>query len=143
MPFEYVEDSVTSDVTFHAWADTLDALFAAAVDATTAAMVAELDTVRASEQRSVDVAADALDWLLLRLLEEVIFLKDVEGLLLRGERIRVTADGQQPSAHAVLIGERIDPTRHELVADVKAVTLYGLRVEHTGGRWHAYVTLDV
>jgi SHS2 domain-containing protein len=41
------------------------------------------------------------------------------------------------------VGERIDRQRHVLVADVKAVTLQGLRVEHTGARWEAQVTLDV
>ena len=52
MPFAWLEDAVTSDVTFHAWGPTLDAAFAAAVDATTAAMVADLDAVRAVERRS-------------------------------------------------------------------------------------------
>ena len=44
---------------------------------------------------------------------------------------------------AVLTGERIDPKRHELVADVKAVTLHDLRVERSATGWDAHVTLDV
>ena len=38
---------------------------------------------------------------------------------------------------AELEGERIDPARHEQVADVKAVTLHGLRVERTEVGWQA------
>ncbi len=143
MPFEYVEDAVTSDVTFHAWGGALDELFAAAVDATTAAMVADLPAVRPRERRVVEVEADALDLLLLRLLDEVVFLKDTESLLLRAEQVRVDAGGPPHRARATLAGERIDRGRHELVADVKAVTLYGLRVERSDRGWDARVTLDV
>lgn len=143
MPFEYLEDAVTSDVTFHAWGASLDDLFAAAVDATTDAMVADLDSIRPTEHRAVDAEADELDLLLLRLLDEVVFLKDTEGLLLRADAVRVDVDGPPLCARATLVGERIDRARHELSADVKAVTLYGLRVEHIAALWHAHVTLDV
>ena len=45
---------------------------------------------------------------------------------------------------AELRGEPIDGTRHELAADVKAVTLHGLKVAPArGGGWEAEVTLDV
>jgi SHS2 domain-containing protein len=143
MPFAWIEDAVTSDVTFHAWGPTLDAAFAAAVDATTAAMVADLDAVRAAERREVRVEADALDRLLVRLLDEVIFLKDTASLLLRAEAVRVDADARPCRATATLAGEPIDRGRHELVADVKAVTWYGLRVERSSDGWHVHATLDV
>jgi SHS2 domain-containing protein len=143
MPFAWLEDGVTSDVTFRAWGATLDELFAAAVDATTAAMVADLDTLRAVERRELAVEAPSLDLLLLRLLDEVIFLKDTTSLLLRAEAMAVDADATPPRARATLVGEPIDRARHALVADVKAVTLYGLRVERVGDGWEAQVTLDV
>ncbi len=143
MPFEYVEDAVTSDVTFQAWGASLDDVFAAAVDALTSAMVTDLAALRPATRRVVEVAAPALDLLLLRLLDEVIFLKDSEGLLLRAEQVTVTPGDRPPRARAVLVGERIDRARHELIADVKAVTLYGLNVARRDGLWQARVTLDV
>lgn len=143
MPFTYVEDAVTSDVTFHAWGPTPDALFAAAIDATTAAMVIDLASVAARVEREVAVTAAALDLLLVRLLEEVIFLKDTERLLLRAARVHVETEDTPPRAAATLVGEPIDAARHALVTDVKAVTYYGLRVERRGAVWHAEVTLDV
>jgi len=143
MPFEFVEDAVTSDVTFHAWGGSLDELFAAAVDATAATMVDDLGTVRPRLQRAVTVEANALDLLLLRLLEEAIFLKDTERLLLRAARVRVESEARPLRAHATLAGEPIDRTRHALLADVKAVTLHGLTVERRDDAWRASVTLDV
>ncbi|MBI4516816.1 MAG: archease [Deltaproteobacteria bacterium] len=143
MPYEYLEEGVTADVTFHAWGESLDELFAAAADATVRVMVASLDTIRPALNKSVLVAADALDLLLLRFLDELIFLKDAESVLLRATEVHVQAADHGQQVRARFCGEAIDPARHELVADVKAVTLYGLRVEHLGSLWHADVTLDV
>lgn len=141
MPFEFLEDAVTSDVTFHAWGDTLVDLFSAAAEATTQVMVDSLDSVAPHVRRCVAVEADALDLLLAHFLDELIFLKDVDRLLLRVTRLEIEPD--PPRLRAELVGEPIDPARHELEADVKAVTLHDLRVEQRGTTWHAQVTLDV
>jgi len=141
--FEYLEDDVTSDVTFRAFGGDLDELFTVAGDATTAAMVRSLDSIAARTSRRVSLAADALDLLLMAFLDEIVFWKDAEQLLLRPADVHVlTVDGGYQVA-AELRGEQIDPRRHELEADVKAVTLHGLRVQRSGSGWSAQVTLDV
>ncbi|TMA57985.1 MAG: archease [Deltaproteobacteria bacterium] len=141
MPYEFLDDGVTSDVTFHAWGGSLEELFAAAADATLNVMVRSVESVRSLESRSVSVEADELDLLLKRFLDELIYRKDVEELLLRATEVHV--DAADHRVQAVLVGERIEPERHELVADVKGVTLHDLRVERAETGWHAYVTLDV
>lgn len=143
MPFEFLEDSVTSDVTFRAWGRTLDELFAAAVDAATSVMVTNLDAVGAAVTVPVTIRADALDLALLRLLDEVVFQKDTAGLLLRVECLHVEATAGAYRVDARLRGELIDRDRHHLEADVKATTWHGLRVERTPSGWQAQVTLDV
>ena len=141
MPYEFLDDGVTSDVTFHAWGASLEELFSAAADATLNVMVRSVESVRPLETRSASVEADALDLLLMRFLDELIYRKDVEELLLRAKELHV--DTERNRVQTVLTGERIDPKRHELVADVKAVTLHDLRVERTETGWDAHVTLDV
>jgi SHS2 domain-containing protein len=143
VPYEYLEDSVTSDVTFRAWGRDLPELFTAAADATTNLMVGALDSISPTVTKPVCVNAEALDLLLLRFLEELIFHKDAEGLILRATGVRVEVGEQGSQAHAQLRGEPIDPNKHELLADVKAVTVHGLRVEHTNSGWRAQATLDV
>jgi len=44
---------------------------------------------------------------------------------------------------ATLRGERIDPDRHGLRADVKAVTLHGFSLVRRGSGWEATVVLDI
>lgn len=143
MPYDYLEDGVTADVTFRASAGDLDALFTAAADATTNVMVEDLDSLRPLVVRPVEEEAEALDMLLFRFLGEILFFKDAEGLLTRARHVAVETTAQGFRLRADLCGERIDPARHELAADAKGVTLHGLRVEPDGGGWSATVTLDV
>lgn len=64
-------------------------------------------------------------------------------MLLRPAVVRAQGGDASGRVSAELAGEPIDPGRHELVADVKAVTLYDLRVEQTPEGWRARVTLDI
>lgn len=141
--FEYLEDGVTSDVTFRAWGRDLDELFVAAADATTNAMVRLLDSVEPRVTKRAAVTAGALDLLLMRFLEELIFWKDSEQLLLRASDVSVRMLDDRHEATAQLRGERIDPGKHQLEADVKGITLHALSVERVDSDWQAQVTLDV
>jgi SHS2 domain-containing protein len=53
----------------------------------------------------------------------------------------VDTDGRF-SLTAAAWGETIDPSRHELLVDVKAVTLHRFRVEKASRGWEATVILD-
>ena len=143
MPYRYLPDIAIADVAFEAWADSPAALFMAAADATMNVMVADLETIEEQEVRSLCVEESELDLLLFQLLQELIFLKDAQRLLLRVRdlEIRQIDDGYALEAEAR--GEEIDPARHDLVVDVKAVTLHRFRVEQTAKGWEATVILDI
>ncbi|MBW2146787.1 MAG: archease [Deltaproteobacteria bacterium] len=143
MPYHYLEDVATADVAFEARGETLEELFTAAVDATTNVMVRNLSGVRERVEKSIRVSSDALDLLLVELLQEVIYWKDVERLLLRVKDIILHEDNGRYSLEARAVGEELDPARHELIVDVKAVTLHRLKVEKTERGWEAAVILDI
>jgi len=141
MTFSFVEGA-TSDLSFEARGATLEALFAAAAEALLAATVADPGAVEARERVPLALAEPDLELLLLRFLNELVFLRDARGLLLRAGPLRVEP-GAEARLAGELVGERIDRARHQLEADVKAVTAHGLRVERAGAGWRAAVTLDV
>jgi SHS2 domain-containing protein len=143
MPYAYSEDIAVSDVAFHAWGATLDDTFRDAAEATVHAMVDDLDTIAAVEQRSFELHDEHLDLLLLQFLQEFVYYKDAECLLLRVQDVRITRDTQGFTLRAQAAGERIDLTKHALGADVKAVTLHRLQVGQTADGWDATVILDV
>jgi SHS2 domain-containing protein len=147
VPWRYLEDRAIADVAFSATGKSLEELFGSSVDALVNAMVTNLASIIAREKRPVEMSAEGIDMLLFELLQEVIFCKDAEGLLLRLESIKISgaSGGALPMASlsGVLSGERIDPRRHMLAVDVKAVTLYRYRVEAVQDGWEAEVVLDV
>lgn len=142
-PYRYLEEIATADVAFEARGATLEEMFLAAADATLNTMVEEIGTVAPRERRAFSLAADALDLLLFELLQELVYLKDAERLLLRVRDLRIEETGAGYRLHAEAYGETIDPGRHPLLTDVKAVTLHRLVVERTPDGWRAVVVLDV
>ena len=142
-PYRYLEGIATADVAFEAWGATKEETFLAAADATLNVMVEEIGTVAPREHREISVAADSLDLLLFELLQELVYHKDAGRLLLRVRDLRIEESGSGFRLHADAIGETIDPERHSLLADVKAVTLHRLVVERTPDGWRAVVVLDV
>ena len=141
--YRFLEDAPTADVGFLASGKTLEECFTAAADATLAVMLANPASLRPTTQLRLHVDSDALDLALLKFLEELIYYKDTQSLFLRVRDVRVRQTAEQWSVEAVAEGETIDPTRHQLSADVKAVTLHRLTVQQTDGGWEATVVLDI
>jgi SHS2 domain-containing protein len=106
-------------------------------------MAGNLDAIEDRQRRPIALEEQRADLLLYRLLEELIFLKDAEGLLLRVPSVRIHPSDGGLRLEAEARGEPLDPARHGLLADVKAVTLHRLRVEQTARGWEASVVLDV
>jgi SHS2 domain-containing protein len=143
MPHRYLEDIAIADVAFEAWGDTLERLFIAAADATMNVMVDNLHTIEPREHRTLDQEADAIDLLLFQFLQELVYYKDAEQLLLRAATVHIHAHGDGFTVHSEAQGEKINPERHELLVDVKAVTLHQFQVEQTQDGWKARVILDI
>ena len=142
-PYRYLEEIAMADVAFEAWGATKEETFLAAADATLNTMVEEIETVAPVERRVFSLAADSLDLLLFELLQELVYRKDAERLLLRVRSLRIEESGPGFRLSADAYGETIDPGRHPLLADVKAVTLHRLEVNRTPDGWRAVVVLDV
>ena len=141
--YRFRGDIAIADAAFDAWGATLEELFVAAADATTNTLAENLEAIEDRERRPIRLEEQRADLLLFRLLEELIFLKDAEGLLLRVPAVRIHQRDGALILEAEARGEPLDPLRHHLQADVKAVTLHRLRVEQTARGWEASVVLDI
>lgn len=139
--YEFVEGA-TGDLSFEARGPTLEDAFAGAAQALLAATVEDPSSVERRERRTVRCEEPDLELLLLRFLNELVYLRDAEGLLLHPAALSVSRD-TDARLEAELVGERIDPARHALASDVKAATAHGLRVAPAPEGWTAAATLDV
>lgn len=143
VPYRYREDIATADAAFDVWGKNLEELFTAAADAVMNVMVENPDSIAALRHVTVHLESESVEMLLYRLLEELIFYKDAETLLLRIAHITVTPLESGFSLEAGMYGEDIIPGKHELNVDIKAVTLHRFRVEQTAHGWEATVVVDI
>ena len=143
MPYHYLDEIAVADVAFEAFGDTIEELFIAAGDAVMNTMVEELASIGSGELVAFETEHDALDLLLFNFLGELVFLKDARQLLLRVKTVSITETGGKFKAKTIAYGEKINPKKHPLLSDVKAVTLHRFTLEKTADGWRALVILDI
>jgi SHS2 domain-containing protein len=143
MPYEYLEDVATADIAFRAWEPTLEGVFVAAADATMNVMVEELASIQPVVARAITLENSSLEMLLFHFLQELIYYKDAETLLLRVPTLRIAHKDHGYVLHAQGSGEWLMPERHHTRADVKAVTLHRFALHQAAEGWEALVILDI
>jgi SHS2 domain-containing protein len=143
MPYRYLEDVATADVAFEAKGETVEEMFISAAHAVTGAMVERLDAVEGKEGVCIRVEEHNLEMLLFDFLQEIIYYKDARRLLLVVEELDIDRNATPMTLSALTKGETLDPERHPLLTDVKAVTMHRFSVEQTDDAWKATVVLDI
>lgn len=143
MPYRYLDEISIADIAFEAWGESLEETFMASADATLNVMVEELDTIRPLVTKEIRLENEALDLLLFDMLQELIYYKDAQRLLLRIKGLEIHKGEGDYFLRAVAVGEEIDPGRHPLRLDVKAVTLHRFALVKDDRGWKATAILDV
>jgi protein archease len=143
MPYRFLEEIGTADIAFEATGRDLPELFSDAADATMNVMIDNLDAIEPRETRHIELSNDEIDMLLFDFLQELIYLKDAELLLLRIRHMQMDEKDKKYFLKSEAVGEPLDAARHHQRADVKAVTLHDFSVEKKNGGWRARVLLDI
>jgi SHS2 domain-containing protein len=143
MSYQYLEQISYADAAFEADAASLEELFRESADAVTQLMVEDLKSIEFQESRRVELKESELSLLLHDFLQQLIYWKDVDELFLRVGAIQIRATAEGFELQAELRGQKIDPHRHALGTDVKAVTFHRLQVWQQAQRWKATVLVDV
>ena len=163
----------TADVGLRVRAADLNELFAEAGRGYFSLVAANLDSVRPVQEVAFEIAGNRLDDLLFDWLAELLYTFDTKHLLFCQFDVKTTdtgllgpalpTTGGQPagarthghsrpncrelaapaSIKAVARGEPVDPERHELDMEIKAITYHGLKVERDGDGWLAEVIVDL
>ena len=151
-PFGFESVDHTADAAIRGWGRDLSELFASMARGLFD-VIAGTDSVRAVRARTIELRSETIDELLHDWLEALNTLHQVHGELYRDFDVRVgdaalledsnAAGSGDLSLRARAIGERIDPARHELRMEVKAVTWHGLSVRRTEEGYEAHVLFDI
>ena len=131
----------TADIGLRIRAATLPELFREAAEGMFGLIVTNLNEVRLTQELHFKVPSrqDEYDYLLFDWLNELLFTFDTKRLVLAKFDVQLTAEGLDATAQ----GEPLDPARHQLDHEVKAITYHGLKVVREGDSWLAEVILDI
>ena len=141
MTFKYLEEIALADIAFEAVGKNLEELFVSCAEALEDSMV-NLKDVKNTIVKDVKLEEDNTENLLFKFLNELIFLKDVEGLLFSKFNVKIKQNKKYVLS-AKLAGEKINHKRHELRNDVKAVTMHLFEIKQIGKNFKATVVLDI
>lgn len=143
MPYRFLDDIAIADIAFEATGKSLNEVFQSAADATLAVMLEDASALEFRQQRTIQlINADAQE-LLYQFLQEILFFKDADCLLLKVTTLAVVEDGGQFWLSAELAGEEVDIQRHHLNVDVKAVTYHMFTFRKTNSGYLTTVVLDI
>jgi len=129
----------TADLGLRVRAGTLEDLLAEAARGLLTMLVANPAAVRPLHVRTVELTAAEPSYLLFDWLNELLYAFEKDKLLLAEFEIQLY-DG---NLKAICRGEPMDPARHEMDHEVKAITYHGLRVVQTKDGWEAEVIVDI
>ena len=107
-------------------------------------LLTDLDSVHTSESTQIAVDGRDLEALMVRWLSELNYRHTVDNVLystFEVDSIHETEDGRVLSA--TVRGEAIDPDRHTVYTEIKAITFHGLDVHETDGGWAVQVIFDM
>lgn len=88
--------------------------------------ITDIDAVEPVEERRASVDAEEPEQLLVDFLQELLYLHDVDNLVLCEFHVKLQDNGLVSTVR----GERFDSERHPKKAVVKAVAYHGLRLEN-------------
>ena len=136
-PYEYFDH--TADVGIAATGASLEAVFAAAGEGL-ASLLCEPETVGEAGEREIAVSAPDPEALLVAWLSEINYLFEVDGFAFRTFEVSEVGG---TTVRGIGRGETLDPSRHRVGEQVKAVTYHGLELKQGADGWSARVILDI
>ena len=130
---------VDADVGIRAWGPTRADAFAAAALGVLS-LIVRPEEVTPSERREVRAQADGPEGLVVRWIDECLYVHEIEGFVANRVEVLVCDD---TLVHGVLHGEPLDTRRHRPGTVVKAATAHGVAVTERDGRHEVRVIVDV
>ena len=139
MSYSYPEGGPTADLLIEARGKTLGEAFAQ-IALGMFNMMTPLEGIAEREEFNLEASGTDLESLLFNLMDEFLFINDVEFLV--PKTVHVTVDIDNLSAVAACKGERFSNTTHEVGIAVKAVTYHMMEIKETSDGWVVQMVFD-
>ncbi|HFC98205.1 MAG TPA: archease [Thermosulfurimonas dismutans] len=137
IPYETFEHG--ADIGVRGYGRTLEEAFANGAKALFSLIVENFEEITPERDIPVEAEAELLDELFVLWLNRLLTLADLEGMVFREFRVKIS--GNRLEARA--LGEGLDPDKHRLGVEVKGATFTLARVTREGEFWVAQCVVDV
>ncbi|MFH0849374.1 MAG: archease [Candidatus Bathyarchaeota archaeon] len=139
MSYTYPEGGPPADLLVEATGKTLGEAFANLALGMFNTMT-PIGDIAEEEEFVIEAQGDDLDSLLFNLMDEFLYLNDVEFLVPR--RMEVSVDEKYFHAEALCVGERFSRDTHETGIAVKAVTYHMMEIKRVNGGYRVRMVFD-
>jgi len=143
MDYEIIEEITHADIAVRVKAGSYDELFVKSGRALISEMVENPDDISSLIIKEGSLAGASIDLIYFEFLNEILFFKDAESLLMLPAKISVTGTDDEYKCSFSLSGEKIIRDKHIFRVDVKAVTMHGLRIYKENDLFIAEAVFDV
>lgn len=137
--FTYPEEGPLADLLVEATGSTLGEAFANLALGMFNAMT-PIDGIAEAEEFTLEAEGMDMESLLFNLMDEFLYLNDVEFLVPR--KIEVQVDTESFTAEARCVGERFSRETHEVGVAVKAVTYHMMEIREERDGWRVRAVFD-
>ena len=143
MDYELIENITAADIAIRVRANSLNELFIKGGIALMSEMLDDVSSIKKIHTRSGILEGTDISILYFEFLNELLFFRDAESLLLVPAEVKISETEGIYSCSYILTGETIYRERHKFKVEVKAVTLHNLKVYESNGMFIAETVLDV
>ncbi|MDO8628581.1 MAG: archease [Nanoarchaeota archaeon] len=139
--YQLLENIAIADIAFEAYGTTLEKVFEHAAEAIFD-MMADVKKIKPAKKYILKFNNENLENLLFDFLNEIIYLKDTKYSIFKTVTVKIT-HRKKYYLTAALTGEKINPEKHELGNDIKAITMHQFSLKQQGKQWVARVVVDI
>lgn len=142
MTHKFIEDFATADIAFEASGKDLDELFKSSAKALFE-ILADAKKVSKSISKKIGLKNKVIENLLYDFLSEILYIKDLDFMIFSDCDVKTKRTKNGFKLEAILYGDKINPKKHELHSDAKAITLHQFSIEKTKNGFKAFVIVDI
>lgn len=143
MSFEIIDHLSMADIAFRVSGIDYNELFAEAGRALVSIMLDDTGLIEKEIDKNFIMERGEIEVLLYSYLQEFIFFKDSESLILVPEYVKITENNGYWYCACRAVGEKIDPQRHFFSADIKSITMHSLKIWEEKNQFWGQVVVDV
>ncbi len=143
MNYELIENITSADIAVRVKAPSQSLLFKYGAEALMSEMIEDISSINLIVSKEGEFEGTELSLLYFEFLNEFLFFKDAENLLLIPCSVEIISSEDLYKCNYILKGEKINRDIHKFRVDIKAVTLHALKIYKENEIYIAESVFDV